>query len=586
MYCKNCGKQLPDGAKFCKYCGTNLAVKKDAPITPKSQEPVYDRTEILSGNQANPTASPYEKTEILFAPGQDPKASSEFSGNQNEAPAGGEFMAPKVTYNNPGELQVTKEKTKKRWPLVLLLLLVIFLSLGVLGALFIFPDQVEDLIAGVTGDRSSISSVDDDKDEDSKEKEDSDDKEPAEEEEEDVDVPEWGKAYSEAIDSVSKNTWPYFSMADINGDGTPEVIGRKNAGVPGRIIMTYDEDNGLSSITTNGDFITYSTSAGMIQDSYTEGKTAYDVLYEMNSKGFEKIFEGSYSMDSSANFTSTGDPAMIYKADGMEVDSSAYYSNFESLYLNKGIQDESEMAAVEYDTMMEILGKEDPETEFEDSAKVQDLEKEWNYSFVEAAQYFEAPYSGTYRFSLYGGNGGGDDERDYDAEAAVLIGTMSLKAGERVIVLTGGCGGINKYYFDTVRGKGCVVPGGFNGGGECFASGGGGGCTDIYYRGVRVAAAAGSGGGNYDEYGQPGRTSASRDHITSNKLGAGTQNLDIGGGGAGWFGGTIGKVDQPGMGGVNGWDGSFFNMEQEFEGKAFSMSGNHEGSALIQYVGK
>lgn len=26
MYCKKCGSQIPDGSKFCKYCGANLAV--------------------------------------------------------------------------------------------------------------------------------------------------------------------------------------------------------------------------------------------------------------------------------------------------------------------------------------------------------------------------------------------------------------------------------------------------------------------------------------------------------------------------------------------------------------------------------
>ena len=36
MQCHNCGKELADGAKFCKYCGSRLVEKEEAPeITEK-----------------------------------------------------------------------------------------------------------------------------------------------------------------------------------------------------------------------------------------------------------------------------------------------------------------------------------------------------------------------------------------------------------------------------------------------------------------------------------------------------------------------------------------------------------------------
>lgn len=617
MFCYKCGGKLPDGAKFCKHCGANLVahmkpvdnkpVEKPEDVEPvKAEETIVEENKVaenivdevqndstLEDSLAGNRTDDYDKTEIIT----DFESRMASAGEATEiigdsidvvnTGASQEFSNEIVPVNTQTELQVTKEKPKKRWPIVVLLLLIIFLSLGILGALFIFPDQVQEFVDRLTNKDAESSYVEDveESTEDGDVASEGEEAE-GEEQEEVEEATEWGKAYSEALGSFNKNTWPLLSMVDINGDDIPEIIGRKNAGVPGRLIMSYDESAGVNTVSTKGEFLTYSKSAGMIEDTYTEGRTAYDVIYELNSKGFEQIFEGSYNLDQANRFDSNGDPVMVYKADGMEVDKSAYYSNIESLYINKGIDDESGLLFVDYDAMVEVLAKADPEEAFKADAKEQELTKEWKYSFVEDAQYFVAPYTGVYRFALYGGNGGADKDRDYDEEAAVLIGTMKINAGERVLVFTGGTGGINKYYYDTVKNKGCVVPGGFNGGGDCFASGAGGGCTDIYYRGIRIAAAAGSGGGNYDVIGTKGRTSASRDHITSNKLGAATDKLDIGGGGAGWFGGTIGKVDEAGFGGVNGWDGTYFTMEQEFEGAAFSMSGAREGSAVIDYVGE
>ena len=43
MFCTNCGKQLPDGARFCHECGTAQAVQQPAqqPIQQPTQQPVY-----------------------------------------------------------------------------------------------------------------------------------------------------------------------------------------------------------------------------------------------------------------------------------------------------------------------------------------------------------------------------------------------------------------------------------------------------------------------------------------------------------------------------------------------------------------
>lgn len=59
MFCKNCGKELPDAAKFCSGCGTPVA-----PATPAGPEPEAVQPPVV---QETP-ASPVEESPILEAP--------------------------------------------------------------------------------------------------------------------------------------------------------------------------------------------------------------------------------------------------------------------------------------------------------------------------------------------------------------------------------------------------------------------------------------------------------------------------------------------------------------------------------------
>ena len=38
MYCKKCGKEIPDDSVFCLYCGTNL--KESITESPRTEEPI------------------------------------------------------------------------------------------------------------------------------------------------------------------------------------------------------------------------------------------------------------------------------------------------------------------------------------------------------------------------------------------------------------------------------------------------------------------------------------------------------------------------------------------------------------------
>ena len=219
-----------------------------------------------------------------------------------------------------------------------------------------------------------------------------------------------------------------------------------------------------------------------------------------------------------------------------------------------------------------------------------DTEDEWEYRCENRVQIFMPPVGGTYEFELKGAAGGADGQRVidgtayYDSTGAELVGSMQLGAGERVILVVGGAGGVSQT-------KESVVAGGFNGGGDTYWSGGGGGSTDIYdIEGKRVASAAGAGGGNYDGYGEPGRISSSpKTGITDGKLGGGTghtmKESAGAGGGAGWYGGSAGSDDGIGHGGISGYDEYDFEFFSENPGHTGVDSDEVNGSAVIRRIG-
>ncbi|MBP5291747.1 MAG: hypothetical protein J6Y90_03930, partial [Lachnospiraceae bacterium] len=392
----------------------------------------------------------------------------------------------------------------------------------------------------------------------------------------------------DAVGGIVERDWPDLAMVDMNGDEVPEIVAVKgdDSGLK-KIVAVNDDGDTTATLELGGSALVYSPSNGLILDSYVMNDVAFDVVYELTDGKFNKIFDGACRIDATNKFSSTdGNPNMVYTMDGATIDPMDYYTNLQNAIFSKGVVDGSELMAVPYDTMIEVLGQEDPKADFDSKATAIITSARTEIGYRDTAQFFVAPATGSYRFSLYGANGGGDGNNDYDAEAAVLIGVVDLTAGEKILVMTGGAGGMCKDYWDYKKNVGTEVPGGFNGGGSCYASGGGGGCTEIYYQGTRIAAAAGSGGGNYDERGFEGRVSTATGNTTTIKAGEGRGSVDGGGGGGGWYGGKQGKVDRAGYGGINGYLSSYFTLENEYAGQAFTMSGSRDGSALVEYLGK
>ncbi len=598
MFCYKCGGELKNDAKFCIHCGAKMsAVKMVPPKAGTKPEPIEDikndSTPVSMDKTGAAPVDVYERTQIIQEQSVDyPKTEYIIPPLENEEIRQEEYIKPNKGEINRNTLQVSKPKQTTRWPLVVLLLLVIILSLGVLGALFIFPDEVQQLVTNITGEKRGTGALDDEEEEEQEEGDNEDEETDVAVDEDSQDMAEdasgWQTEFVETVKGLNASTFPTFSMVDIDGDGIPEIIANRSSGANGHVVYHYDEESGVININTKGDSLTFVSGAGMIEDSYTEGFTAVDVVYQVGNGEFKKIFEGSYSADPSRILDENYNPNLKYTADGQEVNYSTYYSNLESMYLNKGVTDIAQVGSVEHDKLLEILKGENPLSDFNTAASKEISNARWEYDYQQNIQYFLAPYSGKYRFTLYGANGGADGDEEFGKEAAVLVGTVKLKAGERIVLLTGGRGAANKYYWNFTTNRGCEVPGGFNGGGECFASGSGGGCTDIYYKGIRIAAAAGSGGGNYEPgtEGKPGRTSSATDNLSNGKKGGGSPSIDVGGSGAGWYGGALGKSDQGGYGGKNGFDASAFTVENEYEGAAFTMSGKRDGSALVEYLGQ
>ena len=220
------------------------------------------------------------------------------------------------------------------------------------------------------------------------------------------------------------------------------------------------------------------------------------------------------------------------------------------------------------------------------------IQNEWLYNYMGYYQVFKAPKAGTYKFELWGAQGG---TRSYAGGlGAYTKGELTLTKGETLYIYVGGQGGTGA--------------GGWNGGGSSNTSsyGGGGGATDIRitptnaltgWNGIeslksRIMVAGAGGGGGYYNSGNYGYGGAAGGLIayTAPKGGGGTDGTGgtqtsagtcstcaagsvgsfgiggpgncwgsgNGGGGAGWYGGGGGYAEGGGGGSsyISGHNGS------------------------------
>lgn len=202
-----------------------------------------------------------------------------------------------------------------------------------------------------------------------------------------------------------------------------------------------------------------------------------------------------------------------------------------------------------------------------------------NYDYTGAVQTVTLP-KGVYKLEVWGAEGGGsrlsgNSDSGLGGLGGYSTGTITIEKNTAIYVYVGGAGG------SSTNGN---AAGGFNGGGQGYASGfsepgnGGGGASDIrigadsLYNRVIVAGGGGGGGEDpSDAYGHGGGTTGvAGTGSPSNGIqtaagtnggfgvGAGTNKGDGGGGGGGWYGGgtsqsSSGGSDTQGGGGGSGY---------------------------------
>ncbi|MCR5178342.1 MAG: hypothetical protein K6C95_05095 [Lachnospiraceae bacterium] len=371
----------------------------------------------------------------------------------------------------------------------------------------------------------------------------------------------WAAAYSDLFGSLKTSSGALFASKDINEDGVPEEILIDDTVTA---FYTVKPDGTTASVSFDNAFCAIDERKGLIIASSVKDQKMSDVTYEITDQGFSVVEEGTgeMSLDREAQLV------IDCEIDGKREPSRSYISWASRLY-GSAIPLSDLTFADAWD---------------HEADKSYSYETDFDYAFDKTVDVFIAPKSGTYKLNLKGGAGGADGQRVvdgtayYDGDGAQISGTVRMNAGERLFIVVGGAGGVTST-------KASVVEGGFNGGGDSYWSGGGGGSTDVYYDGLRIVSAAGGGGGNYDQYGEAGRVSSDSKNITNDKRGGGTGSTgrdDAGaGGGAGWYGGTAGKTDAAGHGGVNGFDSKYFTKDSEKAGKAKPKKNKADGSASV-----
>lgn len=142
MFCRNCGKQISDTAKFCPGCGKevvranqNAQAKQPAKIQPEVRAQQAAQPKIKEEKQAAQTQTPRQAVP--------PQATQQAAQTQTPQQA----VPPQV----PTEEAQSKPKKKKGGVIwVTILLLIVLIAIGV-GAFFLFRDKIPFDKLGISG---------------------------------------------------------------------------------------------------------------------------------------------------------------------------------------------------------------------------------------------------------------------------------------------------------------------------------------------------------------------------------------------------------------------------------------------------
>ncbi|MCR5676212.1 MAG: zinc ribbon domain-containing protein [Lachnospiraceae bacterium] len=604
--CPKCGKIYDDQMKFCKLDGTPL---EEAPVEPEENAVPDEESTVLIEEPAPAQIKPAGKIcpNCGTSYGEDVKFCKKdgtpllFANQATPAPERVKPVSESIAKTderigkNAGVSRSASgahSRTAEKSPVLLIVLLVILFFLLVGGGILALA-HFDLLPFSLPFGSSSRTVADDDEDEDEDEDEaedkeqdkdeDSDDGQDAEEPEEEQaeeELAAWRKAFLQTL-GQDGSSYSGYLLYDLDNGEDPELVCFKNNNAGAAIYAASDDGTAAKVLDTEAGILAFDPHDKYIYTPYTADGITFDRVVRITDGSAQSVFDGQFQLSRDMPFIAEGTPVCSFTADGQGIETDAYQYLLRKTVLDKSLVNLSSQNRLSSTELKDYLENSDGSAAMP-AGQAPDKAPETTFYFSDTLQVFHAPCDGRYRFTLYGANGGTDNFRDRSGEGhgAKLVGTVDLKVGQRVLILTGGSGN------DAQKVAG-IVEGGFNGGGSAYWSGSGGGCTEIYLDLKRIAAAAGGGGGNYEssEHGRNGRVSSDGGNATGSKLGGNNGHVDGGGGGAGWQGGSQGKKDCAGAGGINGWDSSYFAMESEQSGVAYDETHSFDGSVIVEYTG-
>ena len=135
MYCQNCGKQIPDGATFCSYCGAKQGAVAQTQTPKTAPEPTIGQQTAFQGAQQNAV----------------------FNMQQAAQPNMQQTAPPNMQQVAPSNMQ--QQKPKKKWTSFLIPVLVFFLC-ALLGKYVLAPAMQSNKDSGQDNGKPTLPSLD------------------------------------------------------------------------------------------------------------------------------------------------------------------------------------------------------------------------------------------------------------------------------------------------------------------------------------------------------------------------------------------------------------------------------------------
>ncbi len=155
MFCSECGKETTDGAKFCRYCGFELAPSEKAGDKPQSTEGFAGELRAAIESDVMPAQNDYQSapfaSEPVYTPAPNAYASNpSYTGVSANAafpayPAANSYaQPPQYVYASP---YATKASGSKKTWMIILIVVAALCMLGLAAANIFFAKEIRNYVA-------------------------------------------------------------------------------------------------------------------------------------------------------------------------------------------------------------------------------------------------------------------------------------------------------------------------------------------------------------------------------------------------------------------------------------------------------